>query len=191
MNIVIKESPNSADTQRMVTELYEAYASKLLAYTKKHYSINEDDAMSLVYKTIYRMVEVYDRYSFENEHKRAGFVFKTHINYLRNYYRDNTSFESRHLEVDLTGFDPANDEPATATAGFALKLLQQHLDKLEDWQRILLLMRGQDMPYSEISKFVNRPEKQLKVYYGRLKKQLLVDMNEELQRLNALKDGKK
>jgi DNA-directed RNA polymerase specialized sigma24 family protein len=55
---------------------------------------------------------------------------------------------------------------------------------MEDWERILLLMRGQDISYSEISKFVHKPENQLKVYYARLKKKLLEDMNETLSGTN-------
>ena len=64
------------------------------------------------------------------------------------------------------------------------------MDKLEEWQRILLLMRGQDMPYNEISAFVNKPENQLKVYYARLKKQLLENVSAELNKLNAVSHGK-
>jgi RNA polymerase sigma factor (sigma-70 family) len=170
-----------------VKELYEAYAVKLLAYTRKNYDINEDDAMSLVYKTIYRMADVYDRYHFETDQKRNGFVFKIHINYLRNYYRDNKSFEHKNFEVDFTENDLTKNESGEIPNP-KLNLLQKLLDKMEDWQRILLLMRGQDMPYSEISKFVNKPEKQLKVYYARLKKQLHMDMNDEL---NKMSDEKK
>lgn len=46
---------------------------------------------------------------------------------------------------------------------------------------MLLLLRSQDMPYSEIAKFVNKPEDQLKVYYSRLKKALTKRMNEKLK----------
>jgi DNA-directed RNA polymerase specialized sigma24 family protein len=54
---------------------------------------------------------------------------------------------------------------------------------MEEWQRILLLLRGQSMSYSEIAIYVKKPEKQLKVYYSRLKKKLLEDMNAELNRI--------
>jgi hypothetical protein len=47
------------------------------------------------------------------------------------------------------------------------------------------------VPYSEIARFVNKPEKQLKVYYARLKKQLMGQMNDALQPLNESKHGKK
>ncbi|MBL7930981.1 MAG: sigma-70 family RNA polymerase sigma factor, partial [Bacteroidia bacterium] len=166
---------------KLVQELYLAYTSRLLAYTRKNYSVPEDDAMNLVYKTIYRIADVYDRYRFDTEKKRSAFVFKTYINYLRNYYRDNKSFENRNFEVELSEFESVNEE-APGHANPKLSLLQHLLDKMEDWERILLLMRGQDIPYSEISKFVNRPENQLKVYYARLKKKLLDDMNEILNK---------
>lgn len=183
MSIAIKEIEAGIDTQKIVKELYEVYADKLLAYTLKNYTVSDDDAISLMYKTIYRMADVYDRYSFENEQKRSAFVFKTHINYLRNYYRDNKSFENRNFEVELKDFESAKED-LQAEVNPKLNVLQQLLDKMEDWERILLLMRGQDIPYSEISKFVHKPEKQLKVYYARLKKKLLEDMNETLNKIN-------
>lgn len=186
MNTAIKEIDTHIDSQKVIQEFYQAFAAKLLAYTRKNYNINEDDALSIVYKTIYRMAEVHDRYSFENEQKRNAFVFKTHINYLRNYYRDNKSFENRNFEVELRDFESVNEEVAT-DVNPKLNMLQQLLDKMEDWERILLLMRGQDMPYSEISKFVHKPEKQLKVYYARLKKKLLEDMNETLNKISGEK----
>jgi len=184
MNTAVKEIEINIDSQKVIQELYEVYAAKLMAYTRKNYTVSEDDAMSLVYKTIYRMAEVQNRYSFENEQKRNAFVFKMHINYLRNYYRDNKSFENRNFEVELKDFESAKEEIAADTNP-KLNLLQQLLDQMEDWERILLLMRGQDIPYSEISKFVNKPEKQLKVYYARLKKKLLEDMNETLNKING------
>ena len=76
MNTAIREVEINSDSQKLIQELYIAFASKPLAYTRKNYTISEDDAMNLVYKTIFRMADVHDRYSFENEHKRNAFVFK-------------------------------------------------------------------------------------------------------------------
>ena len=190
MNVAINGSQNSVGTNDLVKELYEKYAKKLRAYTLKNYVISEDDAWSLVYKTIYRMAETHERYHFENEQKQTSFIFKTHINYLKNYYRDNKSFETKNKEVKLEEELLATREEPAITENRQLIFLQQQLDEMEEWERILLLMRGQDIPYSEIAKFVNKPEKQLKVYYARLKKQLLEVMNRE-QELIEQKDGKK
>jgi DNA-directed RNA polymerase specialized sigma24 family protein len=184
--------PESTDLNNDIVKVfYEAYAQKLYRYTCKNYSINEDDAWTIVYKTIYKLAEVNSKYSFENKQKQAGFVFKTHINFLRNYFRDNKSFEVNNLEVELNDNLPFVKEEGLIKENTHLKILQGELDKLEEWQRILLLMRGQDIPYSEITAFVSKPEKQLKVYYARLKKQLLDNINAELTRLNSTANEKK
>ena len=176
----------SDKNNEVVKQLYEAYAKKLLAYTCKNYSIDKDDAWAIVYKTIYRMAEVGKEYHFENEQKRSGFIFRTHINFLKNYFRDNKSFEKNNREVDLTEHFAEKEPEATTIQNLPLIILQQELEKLTDWQRILLLMRGQDMPYSKISEFVKKPENQLKVYYARLKKQLAEDVNAELEKIKML-----
>lgn len=169
----------------VVKSLYEVYAKKLLAYTCKNYTIDKDDAWAIVYKTIYKIAEVKHQYQFESERKLSAFIFKTHINYLRNYFRDNKSFEKNNQEVELHENFTDKEPDINNTQNLPLSILQQELEKLEDWQRILLLMRGQDMPYSKISEFVNKPENQLKVYYARLKKQLADNVNAELEKIKT------
>jgi len=51
MNIVINQYHNSVGGNKLVKQLYEQYAKKLLSYTINRYSVNEDDAWTLVYKT--------------------------------------------------------------------------------------------------------------------------------------------
>ena len=191
MNVVINGSQNKVDTNDLVKDLYERYARKLLGYTLKNYVISEDDAWSLVYKTIYRMAETQDRYQFDSEQKQTSFIFKTHINYLRNYFRDNKSFENKNQEVTLRDELMGTPEEPAVHENKQLIFLQKQLDELEEWERILLLMRGQGMPYSDIARFVNKPEKQLKVYYARLKKQMLITLNKEIQGLTTRNDGEK
>lgn len=176
--------------EAFVKWLYERYAKKLLAYTIKTYLPDKDDAWSVVYKTLYKIAEITPQREFENEFKFTGFIFKTHINYLRNFLRDNKSFESNHQEIELTENYTVEQTEEHTTQSIHLKILQQELDKLEDWQRILLLMRGQDIPYGKIAEFVNKPEKQLKVYYGRLKKQLHNQINEQLLLINITEHAK-
>lgn len=173
----------SGNNNDAVKVLYEVYAKKLLAYTCKNYTIDKDDAWAIVYKTIYKIADVGQAYTFENEQKKSAFIFKTHINFLRNYFRDNKSFEKKNLEVDLTENFAEKEQETQTTQHLPLLILQQELEKLEDWQRILLLMRSQDMPYSKISEFIHKPENQLKVYYARLKKQLTDNVSEELQKI--------
>lgn len=173
--------PIMTDHERFVKWLYERYAKKLLAYTLRTYLPGEDDAWSVVYKTLYRIAEVAAQHEFDNEYKFNGFIFRTHINYLRNFLRDNKSFEARHREIELDEHHAVEEETEPASQSLHMQVLQQELDKLEDWQRILLLMRGQDVPYSKIAEFVDKPEHHLKTYYARLKKQLHDAVNEQLQ----------
>jgi RNA polymerase sigma factor (sigma-70 family) len=180
----------SNDKDRFVKWLYERYAKKLLAYTLRTYLPNEDDAWSVVYKTLYKIAEVAPQHEFENEFKFNGFLFKTHINYLRNFLRDNKSFEARHRETELMENHAVEEEEEQAPQSLQLQILQQELEKLEDWQRILLLMRGQDMPYSRIAEFVNKPEQHLKTYYARLKRQLQDAVNEQLVMINTTQHAK-
>ena len=51
---------------------------------------------------------------------------------------------------------------------------------MEDWQRMLLLMRSEGRPYSEIAQYIDKPEEQLKVYYQRLKESITKKMYERL-----------
>jgi RNA polymerase sigma factor (sigma-70 family) len=169
--------------------LYENYGRKLLGYSQNVYRVNEDVGWDLVYKTIYKVQEVYGQYTFENEQKFGSFIFRIFINYLKNYIRDeNTRTQGAifiPLEETRKNFAAINETVASTNPHVAM--LREELEKLEDWQRILLLMRSQEMPYSEIAKYVNKPEEQLKVYYSRLKNALTVKMIEREKERAAIK----
>lgn len=191
MSTAKKIPPLDENKNEAVKELYEMYAKKLFAYTCKNYGISVDNTWAVVYKTIYKMAEVKDKYTFENEFKRSAFIFKTHINFLRNFFRDDRSFEGNLQQVEINYELEGKDESAAPPDSLKMKILKQELDKLEEWQRILLLMRGQDMPYSDIVPFVNKPEEQLKVYYARLKKSLFENISFKLNKLNTIDHGSK
>jgi len=165
--------------------LYERYGRKLYKYGVFSWKLSEDESWELVYKTLYRIMTVHADYTFASEQKFAGFVFTAFVNYLRNHLRDTKpereALQYAPLEEHLHRLDdaPPENEPRSLHA----QLLQEELDKLEDWQRILLLLRSQDLPYARIAPFTGKPEEQLKVYYQRLKKQLLERINHRIQRL--------
>ena len=165
------------------SEVYKKYGKKLYGYAVTKWNVNEDEAWELIYKTIDKTVDTANRYSFENEKKFASFIFKIFINYLRNHYRDTKNkrletvsiienFEySEHLEEA-----PENDENESSN----MKLLQEELSKLEDWQRILLLMRAQNYSYEEIANFINKPVEPLKIYYLRYKQRIIKNINDKI-----------
>ena len=83
----------------VVKSLYELYAKKLLAYTCKNYTIDKDDAWAIVYKTIYKIADVQSNYTFENEHRKSAFIFKTHIPLLTKSIEQFFS----HIKLGLNG----------------------------------------------------------------------------------------
>jgi len=163
--------------------LYENYGRKLLGYSLNVYKIPEDAGWDLVYKTIYKVQDVHNQYQFENEGKFASFLFRIFINYLKNYVRDeNTRTQGAiFIPLDETRKNFVANNSSIAASNPQLAMLREELEKLEDWQRVLLLMRSQEVPYSEIAKYVNKPEEQLKVYYSRLKNVLTAKMQERVK----------
>jgi RNA polymerase sigma-70 factor (ECF subfamily) len=154
--------------------LYERYGKKLYGYAITKWKLSEDDSWELVYKTLYKVIKVSDQYTFADEGKFTGFLFKIFINYLRNHYRDTkakgvvmTELLESHEKISS---DRKENEPEKESTSPLMQCLQKALALLDDWQRILLLMRAQDHSYEDISKYVERPGDQLKVYHMRLKK---------------------
>lgn len=172
--LIRKNDPGAAGV------LYERYGRKLAGYAVKKWNTSEDDAWDIVYKTLYRIMETANGYTFANEEKFSSFVFTVFVNYLRNLFRDR-----KNLPEFVRDYDEkiaAQNEPEEVSP--AVKLLNEALDELEDWERILLLMRSQDVPYSKIAELTGKQEENLKVYYGRLKKKLEARLSEKMIALN-------
>lgn len=169
------------DKNSFITVVYNRYGKKLYSYAIKNWNLNEDAAWDLIYKTIYKVLDSYGNYTFESEEKFASFIFKIFINYLRNHYRDNKTermFEFTAMDdVDLST-KKMNDAPEISNK--KLIALNEVLDEMQDWERMLLLMRSEGRAYSEIATYIDKPENQLKVYYQRLKEQITKKLNERL-----------
>jgi RNA polymerase sigma factor (sigma-70 family) len=168
--------------------LFELYSKKLLIYASRTWSLEEDAAWDLIYKTIYKTAAVIQQYEFQNEQKFASFIFKIFINQIRDHLRQTKTAAHGVQEVELNEYiinNYRNDAVEKPSPSHLLKALEIELSKLEDWQRILLLLRSQDMPYSDIATYVDKPEKQLKVYYARLKQQITESMQKTANKKNA------
>ena len=185
MNQAVKETYNlrHLTQNELIAELYERYGKKLYAYAIYSWKVDEDTAWELVYKTLYKVIDSYKKYEFESEEKFASFVFKIFINYLRNNYRDT---KKQSAEMPLTDVDSnlLHDKPEKTIDSFQnpkLVALNEELDKMEDWQRMLLLMKSEGRSYAEIATFINKPEENLRVYYQRLKEQISKRLNERIK----------
>jgi RNA polymerase sigma factor (sigma-70 family) len=154
--------------------LYDRYGKKLFGYAISKWKVSEDDAWELVYKTLYKIIHASDNYVFEDENRFVGFLFRVFINYLRNHYRDSKNKIIETTELLEKHEKMSNDRIAAEDEKEKLSPLMECLQKvlgvLEDWQRIILLMRAQDYSYEAIAPYVNKPASQLKVYHLRLKK---------------------
>lgn len=162
-----------------ITVIYNRYGKKLYTYALRSWSLDEDAAWELIYKTIYKVLESYSNYKFESEEKFASFVFKIFINYLRNFYRDNKNNKAFAFtamdDVNLSSREIAETEQ---NANVKMAALNEALEQMQDWERMLLLMRSEGRAYSEIANYIDKPENQLKVYYQRLKEQLTKKLND-------------
>jgi RNA polymerase sigma factor (sigma-70 family) len=167
--------------QEFVAELYRRYGKKLYAYAIYSWKLDEDTAWELVYKALYKVIDSYRNYEFETEGKFASFIFRIFINYLRNHYRDAKKLAKPipMAVIEQAGPSEAALSEAEPVHNDRLKALNAALDKMEDWQRMLLLMRSEGRPYSEIATYINKPEDQLKVYYQRLKEQISKKLHEQ------------
>ena len=161
--------------------LYTKYGKKLYGHAITQWQLEEDDAWDVVYKTLYKVIDSMENYSFEDENRFIGFVFRIFTNYLKNHLRDSkgkrplaTPFLENH-EVLLKSDEPEDQQERVASP--IMRCLKKVLAELEDWKRILLLMRAQNFSYKEIAPYTNRPEKQLKVYHLRLRSAVLKNTN--------------
>ncbi len=160
--------------------IYNNYGKKLYGYAMLKWNFDEDEAWDIVYATLYKVIEVSDKYTFVDEKKFKGFVFTAFTNNLRNYY--NKKKLSTPETIELTekydvGINDVEEEQKESVSP-EMNCLQRVLTTVEDWKRILLLMRAQDYSYEEISNYVSKPAEQLKVYYMRIKKLVTEKVNE-------------
>ncbi|MGD1848875.1 MAG: RNA polymerase sigma factor [Salibacteraceae bacterium] len=167
--------------EKAIGILYTRYGKKLYGHAITQWKLEEDDAWDVVYKTLYKVIASMEHYSFEDENRFIGFVFKVFTNYLRNHLRDTkgkrllaTPFLETH-EGLLKSEEP--EEQKEDVTSPIMRCLKKVLAELEDWKRILLLMRAQNFSYKEIAPYTNRPEKQLKVYHLRLRTAVLKNTN--------------
>ena len=123
-------------------------------------------------------------------------MFTIFCNNLRRHYRDTKKREERlsFSTFNEQNFEASKTDPELRTErkvqeqmvaasmesynqteekeDSLMKIMDACLAKMQDWERILLLLRSQDMPYADIAKFVSKPADQLKVYYQRARKKL-------------------
>jgi len=164
--------------KKAVTVLYEHYGKKLYGFAVHKWNVSEDEAWELIYKTLYKIIEVIDKYSFENESKFNGFVYQVFINNLRNHYHEQKTKAIKTVAFEERIGKELTDKKEEAPDNIYMRCLKKILEQFDDWKRVLLLMKAQNFSYEEISAYVKRPTEQLKVYHMRAKESLTEKVNE-------------
>ena len=190
--------------------MYQRYALPLYNYAIRSWLIDADSAWDIIYKVLFRITERINEYSFKNEDQFRNMLYTVFNNELINFYHKTKRIEKR---LKLLRFDEAFLEQAGSGTGPTtlneinekilkkgledfrdapegenplLDILGKLLDELEDWERILINQRSKGISYHDIAEFVDKPENQLKVYYGRLKNRLQMKL---LERMKEMKNG--
>jgi RNA polymerase sigma factor (sigma-70 family) len=182
--------------QDAVVVIYERYGKKLYSYAISSWHLDEDTAWEIVYETLYKAIEKIDNYEFSSEKKFGSFLFTIFCNNLRRHYRDTRKREERlsFATYNEQNFEASRSDPELRTErqvmehmveasleayqepesgeDSLMQIMETCLAQLQDWERILLLLRSQDMPYGDIARYVSKPADQLKVYYQRARKKL-------------------
>ena len=170
--VIIKEKG-----RKSVEVFCKRYGKNLLAYALKNWKTDEDTAWELIYKTLDSVIENIDRYTFESEKKFSSFVLLSFLNNLRNHYRNQKKKVTILSEDNLDNHSGISEEETTDSE--QMRNLKEALAGMEDWERMLLLLRAQKMPYAEIGKYVDKPIDQLKVYHARLKQKITQQLQQK------------
>lgn len=166
--------------QERLAYLQKSYSKQLIAYASHQWKLSQDDAWELVYQTFIGLSIKADLVLNDEQHLK-NYLFRAFINRLKNLNRVQSSERVLEYRSDLSTVK-VSTEVKEKMSPHAIAL-ENALDKMEDWQRILLLLRAQDMPYKEIAVYVQKPKNQLKVYYRRLLERLEITIEKELSLL--------
>lgn len=171
-------------------------------YAIQSWHIDEDSAWDIIYKVLFKITERINEYSFKSENQFRNMLYSIFNNELINFYHktkrieerlkfltfDDTSLENSFYGHDSTANREINetiiknaleefwDKPQANNP--LLNCLNNLLEELEDWERILINQRSNGISYREIANYIDKPENQLKVYYGRLKNKIQIKLLE-------------
>lgn len=165
-----------------VAWLFNHFSAGLNRYATTQWNVEEDVRWELIYQSIYKIEKLIDSTPINDFNHLQSLIYRIFINLLKNQLRDEKRKRKGVTEVELTDENSTGLASKDSAVSPQVTRLNKVLDTFEDWERILLLMRAQEVSYSSIAAYVRKPEKQLKVYYSRLKKKLenqLKTMNDE------------
>lgn len=179
--------------------LYEQYARKWYGLAVTKWSLDQDAAWEVVYKTLDASIQKIVKTNFDSQVHFDNYLFKVFTNNLRQLYRERSRQHTYYKEVPL--FSEPRDQgspedlPEGETINFPdftlpeliedddnehtlLVQLQDALEQLDESDRDVLLLRAQNFSYEDIAKLLHIENNQLKVKYFRAKQRLIKLFNQ-------------
>lgn len=185
--------------------LYNNYGIKLFSFARTNWNLSEDDGWELVYNTLFKVIEVIDRYDFKNEKHFQNWIYKIFKNELFQFYRRNENKASFKDFVSLEAFKTKQIEPdedwqkvsdgigilnnisnedyllQEETVNPTIVALENALNEIGDFNKQLLLLRAQGFTYEEVASFLGVDKKNLKVKYLRAKQKVIKLLAEKME----------
>ena len=168
-----------------VEALFTDYGEKLYSYAIAKWFFSEDSAWEMIYKTLDTLLLKLPGYELTSQAHFNNLVFKIFKNNLRQYYRDKKRKEGKiefvavehpenlkgtEVSIGPLDFEDYYENEVLDSALFAH--LKVSLEKLDPFEKELVLLRAQNYPYKEIAQMLNTEDEQLKVKYHRALKKL-------------------
>ncbi len=187
--------------REIAEKLFNQFGTQLFSYAMRSWKLNEDDIWEILYETLYRFINSYAGHSFSSEKQIESLIWKIFKNKLRDKYRQRKKIEEHYQEVAYYEEILANNTTGQAeqdksfwlnhseqalihenTENPILPELEAILDKLEDWERQLVISRANEIPYKQIEEMTGKKTDFLKVHYQRLKQRISKKLEESIYR---------
>lgn len=170
-NAVGGSSPmSSTDLQKQFSELYDQYADAIFRHC--YFRLNDRDrAIDLMQETFMRSW----RYAMNgNEiHQPRAFLYRVANNLIVNEYERRKPTSSLENLDDESGFQPTTDDHEQTQTRLDAELLTQHLSKLNESYREVVVMRYIDgLSLAEIAEILEESENNVSVRIHRALKAL-------------------
>lgn len=186
-----------AKDRRGWENLYLQYGQKFYGFAVTKWSFNEDEAWNIVYQTLETIILKIGDYKIESQAHFDNLVFKIFTNFLRQEYRRLKKIAEEfqvlsYGEMDIAAADgsekEANEESLKIpfdkeffrdyfeiedTESPKIVELKKALNKLDPFEKDLLLLKANNFSYDEIAKMLKVDNNQLKVKHHRAKNKLI------------------
>jgi RNA polymerase sigma factor (sigma-70 family) len=175
----------------------DAYYDRLLGEAANVFHVPRSDAEELVSDVLMTVIEKVDVFEFKKGEGDFHFwVMTIFRNRVRDFARQQArtgglalSFQESALEdeEEYSGVEKevvaaiirryeesmAGGSEGENDVSSKLKAIEETLERMETWERVLLRCRALDVPYDDIAVYTGKNVKQLKVYHARVMKKFV------------------